>query len=251
MQARRLPASHGLLWLAGAFRLFRVNPPAMSALTLAWYLTYILATRVTLIGPIALSFALPSLSLILANACRALDQGQRSPFAALGNGLLDHRRAFLRLGALHLSCWLVVATIAYLLLPAGAAEALQGSGSEADEVEALTALGLLMIMATPAVAAFWFAPMLVGWEGVPALKAVFFSFIAALRNWRAFFSYMGWALVIAAAFPGVVLLVAGLVDKGLVPHLASVLRMVMLLVFAPVFAASVYVSYKDVFVERQ
>lgn len=251
MQARRLPAGHGLMWLAGAFRLFRVNPPVMSALTLAWYLTYILATRITLIGPVALSFALPALSLVLANACRALDQGERSPFAALGTGLAEHRSAFVRLGALHLGCWLVVATIAYLLLPAGAAEALQGSGSEADELEALTALALLMAMATPAVAAFWFAPMLAGWEGVPALKAVFFSFVAALRNWRAFFAYMGWALVMAAAFPGILLLLAGLVDKGLVPHLASVLRMVMLLVFAPVFAASVYVSYKDVFVDSQ
>jgi hypothetical protein len=34
--------------------------------------------------------------------------------------------------------------------------------------------------------AYWYAPVLAGWHGLSPAKALFFSFVACLRNWRAF-----------------------------------------------------------------
>ena len=42
---------------------------------------------------------------------------------------------------------------------------------------------------TPLMMAYWFAPLLAGWGRVSAVKAMFFSFVACWRNWRAFFAY--------------------------------------------------------------
>ena len=39
----------------------------------------------------------------------------------------------------------------------------------------------------------WHAPALVQWHGVSPVKAVFFSVVACVRNFRAFFMYaLGW-----------------------------------------------------------
>ncbi len=42
-------------------------------------------------------------------------------------------------------------------------------------------------------AGLWFAPALVHWHAMSPAKALFFSFFACLRNWRAFAVYaLGW-----------------------------------------------------------
>ena len=41
MDARRLPARHGVLWLLAGFALFRRQPPLMTALTFGYLLTVV------------------------------------------------------------------------------------------------------------------------------------------------------------------------------------------------------------------
>jgi hypothetical protein len=105
----------------------------------------------------------------------------------------------------------------------------------------------LFIIAIPAVAAFWFAPLLTGWDGVTPLKSVFFSFIAAWRNWRAFAVYVLAVVTVAIILPGLLLITANAISKTLVDVLSVVLKMATIFVLAPTMMASVYISYRDVF----
>ena len=108
-------------------------------------------------------------------------------------------------------------------------------------------LAIILVMASPLLMAFWFAPLLTAWDGIGAGKSLFFSFIASWRNWRAFCIY-GLALgLVGAALPGLILIIAGLISPVLVNVLSIALRMLLIFVLAPTMVASVYLSYRDVF----
>jgi hypothetical protein len=149
----------------------------------------------------------------------------------------------LRLGGLQLLG--AFALVAVTLLFDG--ELRIGNIEQGDEPEALIALGKLFVLATPLLMAFWFAPFLTGWDGVPATKSVFFSFVASWRNWRAMAMY-GLALaVVAVVLPGIVVVLASLLSKAAVGALLVALRTLMVFVLAPVVTCSIYASYRDIF----
>jgi len=94
-----------------------------------------------------------------------------------------------------------------------------------------------------------FAPVLVTWHGVGAMKALFFSITACLYNWRAFAVY---ALAALLAFVAVFALLS--LASGLLVAAAGAPRDTTLVVILPAFAifvsaliASAYASYCDVF----
>jgi hypothetical protein len=96
--------------------------------------------------------------------------------------------------------------------------------------------------------AYWYAPVLAGWHGLSPAKALFFSFVACVRNWRAFLVYSVAILVVATLVPGLMLgVLAAMLPSG--AALVTVLMTVLLiLVLAPTLFASFYVSYREVFV---
>lgn len=243
MQARRLPALSGAQWLLAGFRLFRRNPPLLSALTLGYLVLVLGINMLPWIGPLLLAVVLPSLAVVVANGCRFIDGGEAPGTPALWGGLAEHREALLRLGGLHLAGSMLILALS-LLVEGGAfpwgAEAL-------PEEEIVGALARLLVIASPVLMAFWFAPLLVGWNGVPAAKAVFFSFVAVWRNWRAFLAYGLAVAIIAVVAPALLLILAGQLSQGLLNVLSIALRMLLLFVLAPMLMASVYLSYKDVF----
>ena len=96
--------------------------------------------------------------------------------------------------------------------------------------------------------AFWYAPALAAWHGFPASKALFFSFVACLRNWRAFIAYAVAILVFAALIPGVILGLLATVMPESVSFFALLFTVPLILIFAPTLFASFYASYRDVFV---
>ena len=105
------------------------------------------------------------------------------------------------------------------------------------------ALAMGTTLSTPVMMAYWFAPLLAGWKGLSAPKALFFSFVACARNWRPFLGYALSLLVFGALLPGVVV---GLVSL-LSPLLGSLLSIPLPLVLLPVVFASFYVNACEVF----
>lgn len=244
MQARQLPARHGVAWLLAGFQLFRRSPPLLTALTFAYLFGVLFLNLLPLVGPFLLPLALPALNAIVANGVRALEQGRPATKVALLHGLAANRIGLLRLGGLHLLGSLAI--LALSLVIEGGPQSL-GRLEDANPTEMLAMLGRLLLIAAPVLMAFWFAPLLVAWNGVPALKSVFFSFVAVIRNWRAFAVYGLAVAVIGIVIPGLVLLVVGSISPTLLNIISVALRMVLVFVMAPVLMASVYLSYRDVF----
>lgn len=245
MQARRLPARHGALWLVAGFRLFRSNPPLMTALTLGYWACVVIINLVPILGPVLLPILLPMLTVAVANGCRAAEQGRLLTGTALTIGLKKHRVALVRLGGLHLLGSLAILGVSLLFdngdLFAGLAQ------GKLDEEQLVAFFLRLMAIAAPVLMVFWFAPLLAGWDSVPALKSVFFSAVASFRNWRAFAAYAATVAGIGVVLPGLILVLAGLINAGLASTLSVVLRMLLVFVLAPALTASLYISYRDVF----
>ncbi len=245
MQARRLPARHGLLWLLAGFRLFRANPPLLTALTLSYLFLVVTVNLLPLVGPFLVPLALPALVVVLANGCRAVERGGGTGSIALTYGIRQNRVALVRLGGLQLLGSMLI--VAASMVMEGGRLSLPGAGQSVDEEEMLAAMARLLVVALPVITAFWFAPLLTAWDGVTPAKSVFFSFVASWRNWQAFAVYGLAVATVAIAIPGLLLIVADAIAKTLLDVLSVALKMVLVFVMLPTMMASVYVSYQDVF----
>ncbi|MDP1653623.1 MAG: BPSS1780 family membrane protein [Rhodocyclaceae bacterium] len=267
MQARRLPAVRGAFWLFEGFRLFRRNPPLITSLTLVYLLVVqLLAVLLPGIGPILLPLLLPVMTLIVANGCRLVDLGKKPDKATLLHGVAGNFPAMLQLGGLQLLGAMLVILLSMALnggtdpfvaggaLPAapnmGEGSAAPGTDTAANaaaQVAMLNTLLQVLLLATPLIIAFWFAPFLVGWDRVSPLKSVFFSTVASLRNWRAMFMFSLAGIVLAGIIPGFLLIVVSQISgMALGPALVA-LRMILIFFVAPVLTASIYISYRDIF----
>lgn len=255
MQARRLSAARGAFWLVDGFRLFRRHPPLITSLTLA-YLLVVQAAALLLpgIGPIILPLALPALTLIVANGCRLVDERRVPDKAALLRGLAGPQSnglAMLKLGALLLAgaVLLVLTNLAFDdgLDPFAGIEAPADATDPAAQSAMLAALLRQLLLATPLIVAFWFAPFLVGWNGVSPAKAIFFSTVAGLRNWRAMAGFGVAVAVVAGIVPGIILIAVGQIADGALNAAFIALRVLIVFLVAPVLTASIYVSYRDIF----
>lgn len=245
MQARCLPARRGAFWLLAGLHLFRRNPPLLTAATLTYLLLVQLVVRLLPgVGPFVLPLVLPAMILIVANAVRLVDRGNPPQPAGLLHGVRGNGVAMLRLGGLHLVGAFVFVAIILLLEGGGIQFA---DFEKTDDPELVWALLRLFVLAIPFLLAFLFAPYLTGWDGVPAAKSLFFSFVASVRNWRALAGYLGAVVLVSVALPGLLLVLAGLMPEFVAKVTQIVIRMLMIFVLAPVLTASLYFGYRDIF----
>jgi hypothetical protein len=252
MQALKLPARRGWLWLAAGFAIFRKNPPLLTFLVISYWMLAATMNLIPLIGAIIATVCIPAFSVSLMNACRELDQGRPIAPLLLFSGFRENLRALLILGGLYLGATVGILAISSLL-DDGLLMQMMLAGTRPGE-EALTsepflaATRLALILLVPLMMAYWYAPALAAWHGFTAGKALFFSFYACLRNWRAFIAYAAAIVVFGALLPGAVLgLLAVLIPES-VNLVATLFTVPMLLILAPTLFASFYASYRDVFV---
>ncbi|MBS3936309.1 MAG: hypothetical protein KGZ43_09055 [Sulfuritalea sp.] len=267
MQARRLAAAHGVFWLSEGFRLFRRNPPLITALTLAYLLiVQILVVVLPGIGPILLPLLLPVMTLVVANGCRLVDLDRRPDKAGLLHGVSGNLPAMIQLGGLQLLGAVLVILLGMLLnagegpaaapLPLseapnmGAGQGAPGGAQAADaaaQAAVLWQLFKVLLVASPLILAFWFAPFLVGWDRVTPFKSLFFSAVAGLRNWRAMLVFALAGVAIAGILPGIILILIGQISGAALSAVFIALRLLLMFLVAPILTASIYVSYRDIF----
>src|ERR1700752_5375508 len=94
---------------------------------------------------------------------------------------------------------------------------------------------------------FWFSPPLAAWHATGAPRALFFSFVACLLNWRAFLAYGASVVVMMVAVPGLVLLALRVILPLDLMMAAVSLVFPFLVLMLPTLFASFYASYRDVF----
>ncbi|WP_301100759.1 BPSS1780 family membrane protein [Propionivibrio sp.] len=252
MQALTLPSRRGWHWLYDGFGIFRRNQLVLSLAVLGYWMLMALISSFPLIGQVAAPLLIPVFTVSLMNACRLLAQGGPLPPHLLFSGFQKNLRALLVLGAVYIVVGVVVLGIVasvddgvlFRLVVLGQRPGKQVLTS--DSVMFGGQLALLLFL--PLMMAYWYAPMLVAWHDLSAGKSLFFSFVACLRNWRAFLVYSVATLVVGALIPGVLVGLFSALFAGVGELFSVVLTAVTVFTLVPTLYASFYVSYRDVFV---
>ena len=246
---RTVPARHGWFWLARGFLLFRKNPAMWTLLVFTYWMLIAFINQIPVAGPLVATLVLPAFSVSFMEMCRELDRGGPLRPALLFAGFRKGLPTLLTMGALYLAAIMAVLGISALAdggtlanwviygTPPSAAAMRDGSLS--------AALMIAAVAGTPVVMAFWFAPVLAAWDGMGAAKALFFSFFAGLRNWRAFLLY-GAVLSLAGAALSIVLVTAAVMLRGH-PDMLRLGLIAAVLVTMPTLFGSFYAAYRDVF----
>ncbi len=246
MQARTLPSQRGWAWIAEGFALWRRNPALITFLVFGYWFCLLVVAAVPLLGQVLMSLTMPALSLGIYNGCKAVAEKRKVGPEVLISGFRQNLPEQIKIGGIYLAGTLAVLGLTALVDGGILAELMLGKRKldEATADDPLLTASLLVgtLGSTPLMMAYWFAPLLAGWGRVPAVKAMFFSFVACLRNWRAFFAY-GIGLLLAVLVPGLLIGLLGTLS----PILSTLPAIALPLVFIPVVFASFYVNATDVF----
>jgi hypothetical protein len=249
-----VPAVYGWNWVRTGFALFRRSPAMWAFLTLSYIMLMQLLGMIPVFGWFAATVLIPVFSASFMIVSRELDEGRRLRFDMLFSGFKANLPALLAQGGIYLACGLVILGLS-ALVDGGALLRLMVVGTKppaaAFEGGSLAAAALLAAaLYVPVLTAFWFAPALSAWRNLPAVQALFYSFFAVLRNWRAFVAY-GLALVMLSMICSFAMFVLALLLRGLVGGKSEnaylLVMLPVMLSYVPTLFASFYASYRDVF----
>lgn len=251
-----VPAGNGWLWLKRGFGFFGRAPLAWIMVAVSYWVLVSVVGILPYVGVVAVMLATPSFSVSFMAMCRELEHGRPLELQLLFAGFRRHLPALVALGGIYFAAILLILVASQLfdgglllrwMLLGKAVPRDEASGS-ALAISAIAAFALFV----PVILAFWFAPVLTAWHGMPAAKALFFSFFASLRNWRAFFVYGIAVALFAGLLPGVAFSMLAVAVRGLqgAAGVISTVALVVVVILLPTLYASFYASYRDVFADQ-
>lgn len=250
MLLQTVPARQGLQWALQGMRTFWKQPLAMSGLFFLFMALVSLVSVVPVIGGAIALVLMPSFTVGLMAATQTASEGKFPMPATLWLALRagPQRAAMLRLGVFYAIGFLLLMG-ASVLIDGGqfARVYLAGDPIGAELVQSdsfQTALWVTMVLYVPLSMLFWHAPALVFWQGVPAAKSLFFSWMGCWRNKWAFAVYVVvWAAVFGStAIPA--MLVASPLGE---PQMILSIMMPLALLVAAMFFTSMLFTVKDCF----
>ena len=252
MQALTLPAGRGWRWLYEGFQIFRKSPLMLSLILLSYWMLMATVGSLPVLGQLLMTLLIPTFSVGLMNACRTIEQGARFSPPLMLAGVRENLRTLLLLGVVYIIVSsgilgltaLVDDGVLFGFIVHGRAPNEQAHASGAYPAAAQLAL----VLFTPLMITYWFAPVLAAWHRVLVGKSLFFSLVACLRNWRAFLVYGAAVVVFAAIAPGLLLAILISIFSDGSGLAVTLLTFLVVLIVAPTLYASFYVSYRDIFV---
>jgi hypothetical protein len=223
----------------------------LASLVVSYWFTVLLLNILPIIGSLAAALVVPGLSVGLMQAARNLDRGIPVGLQTLFGGLKENPRTLVGLGALNLACTMAIVGLStlvddgnlfnYMMANSKAERALL------EDADFTLPVLFAMLLMTPLMMAYWFAPVLAAWHRLPLGKSLFFSFIACWINWRAFLAFSAGLFLLAGIVPGVLMGVLLILLPGAPGLVMAVVMVPMALIIAPVIFASFYASYRDIF----
>ncbi|MBU6224905.1 MAG: hypothetical protein KGP13_08745 [Burkholderiales bacterium] len=251
MKLNVVTAQSGTKWVRQGIRVFWKQPIAMSGLFFLFMAIMSLSALLPIIGSFIALTLLPAATLGLMAASREVDTGKFPMpiiLAIAFRASKERMQGMLILGFLYALGFVGVMGVSALVDGGGFAKLyLLGGKLDAETImdpNFQNAMWLSLLLYLPLSMIFWHAPALLHWHGVPVIKSLFFSSVACLRNWRAFFLFgMMWTLIFMST--GLVLsLVSGLLGDG---GLMSMTLLPAMLMLAAMFFCSTYFSFRDCF----
>lgn len=227
---RTVAAERGWAWIATGWDLFMKQAGMWIALTLVALVIFVVLAVIPFVGSLALTVLSPVFGAGVMIGCRAIEEGRGLEIGHLFAGFKEKLAPLATVGAIYLGATIAIVLVVILVsgvsvfsLAAGEASAAAPAAILAVLLAVLVTLALML----PLFMAVWFAPALVVFQGKSAVQAMTESFSGCLRNIVPFLVY------------GLIMMVLGL--------LASIPLLLGWLVLGPVLAASLYTSYKDIY----
>lgn len=243
MKLNIVPAAAGFRWVRQGFRTFMKQPLALAMLVFMYATLGLVMLVLPVVGLFLACAMVPVATLGLMAATRVAEESAFPMPTVLFTGLRASRervRAMLVLGALYAATVFLLAVLVSLIVPMQVEGKAMADIAQSDEFR--LRLILTALFYTPFSLAFWHAPALVHWHGVPAVKSLFFSFVACLRNLRAFTAYgVAWIGV------GVAILALSGVAAAFSPWLAGVVFGATSTIATIAFYVSLYFTFRDSF----
>lgn len=234
MEARKVNAMHGWMWIKNGYWLFRKNPLLWMALTSIGVIGLLGIAVIPVVGDPLATLLFPVLLAGFMFGCHALARGEELELAHLFAGFQQHAQQLVTLGGVNLVGQLLI--LGVMMLTGGATlVGIMMSGIAPEDpailMQALAGAGFALLLGVTLFSvlmmAMQFAPMLVifgGMQPIPALKA---SLRAFLRNMIPLTVYAVMLL------PFVVL--------------ATLPMLLGWLVLLPIVITSIYAIYRDLF----
>ncbi len=235
MEARKVHAMHGWMWIKHGYWLFKKNPLLWMVLTAIGVVGIFGISTIPLVGDPLSTLLFPAVLSGYMFGCHALAQGEELELAHLFGGFQQYAQKLVTLGGVNLVIQLLILGVMMVTGGATLVSILMDSKAGAEDpailIQAITGAGLAILIGatlfTVLLMAMQFAPMLVIFgkmAPVPAMKA---SLHAFLRN------------MIPLSVYGLLLLPFAI--------LASLPMMLGWLVLLPVIITSLYAIYRDLF----
>ncbi len=190
-EMRIVPARQGLAWLTQGLKLVLRRPFGWSLLMLSLLMLVSLISAIPLLGGLLVTASFPFCILLVVWFSDIVAGATPQQAAASMQSIRRQMRPL---------CWLALSYFLLLTLAFGLTALADGGqlfqlfmgqrgkpmGPDTFDASEAQLAGLIaLLLLTPLGMAYWFAPMLVAWQGMSPAKALFFSFFASLRNWRA------------------------------------------------------------------
>jgi hypothetical protein len=235
MEVRQVDAKQGWQWIVTGFLIFRKIPLTWIVLCTTLLLIAATLSLIPMAGQFIFTLLSPVFLAGLMIGCKALEQGDKLEIAHLLAGFRHTSGPLITIGGIYLVGQVLILGI-FMLVGGNVLMDLLIDGKRVDENELknvsgdmLSASLVALMLSIPLMMAAWFAPLLVIFKGMPALDAMRISFFACLKNIVAFQIY---AVIL------IVLTIIATMPYGLG-----------LFVLVPTLFASIYASYRDIFVD--
>lgn len=235
MQVTQVDAKQGWLWIVHGFALFRRVPLGWIILCTTLLLIAATLSLIPMAGQFVFTLLSPVFLAGLMIGCRSLEQGGGLEFSHLFAGFRSNTASLITIGGIYLVGQVLILGV-FMLVGGDVLMGLLLEGKRVDENELksvsgdmLTASLVALTLSIPLMMAAWFAPLLVIFKDMPPLEAMRLSFVACLKNIIAFQLY---AVIL------VVLTVIATMPYGLG-----------LFILVPTLFTSIYVSFRDIFVD--
>ncbi|MEQ6433865.1 BPSS1780 family membrane protein [Comamonas sp. w2-DMI] len=253
MKLQIVPARTGLQWVQLGLRTFRSQPLALAALFFLAMASMSLVTILPLIGPVIALAMLPSATLAMMVAASEAAHGRKPTPALLLVAFRSgqqHLHSMLVLGGLYAAGFLLIIGVSSLVDGGTFASVYMGAAPMTREIAELpefqSAMWLSMGLYLPLSMLFWHAPGLVHWHGIAPAKALFFSWVACVRNIGAFVVFgLGWAAVFVA-FGMALAIVTGIL-AALIGSVAGGIMVATAMMLAAMFFTSIVFTFRDCF----
>lgn len=226
---RGVAAGHGWTWIAQGWDLFRQSPGVWVGMFLIFMLMYFAVGLIPFLGGVVTVIFAPVFTAGFMLGCRSLDEGGTLQVGHLFAGFRQRFGALVGVGAVYFAGTLIAVLITLALVGGSLAGFAQGTLPADGPLTGLLFVLVFLALLLPVAMAFWFAAPLVVLHERGPLEAMKESFSGCLKNIVPYLLY------------GVIMLVLGI--------LASIPLLLGWLVLGPVLTASLYASYRDIYLE--